>query len=73
MDYLVSQTFPSMKVTSNPTEQQPIINIDGFENYNLEVWGAPNSYFSNNNFLNLYFPKSRDRAIYDGVWTYDLI
>lgn len=73
MDYSVSQTFPSTKVTSDPVKQQPITNIDGFGNYNLEVWGAPGSYFSNSSILNLYFLDSGDRAVVDGVRTYNWI
>lgn len=73
MDYSVSQTFPSTKVTSDPMEQQPMTNIDGFGNYNLEVWGAPGSYLSNSSILNLYFLDSGDRAIVDGFRTYNWI
>ncbi|OIT39662.1 PREDICTED: probable inactive purple acid phosphatase 28 [Nicotiana attenuata] len=73
MDYSVSQTFPSTKVTSDPVKQQQITNIDGFGNYNLEVWGAPGSYFSNSSILNLYFLDSGDRAVVDGVRTYNWI
>ncbi|PHT42888.1 putative inactive purple acid phosphatase 28 [Capsicum baccatum] len=73
MDYSVSQTFPSTKVTSDPAEQQPMTDIDGFGNYNLEVWGAPGSYLSNSSILNLYFLDSGDRAIVDGVRTYNWI
>ncbi|KAL3332064.1 hypothetical protein AABB24_032598 [Solanum stoloniferum] len=65
MDYSVSQTFPM--------EQQPMTNIDGFGNYNLEVRGAPGSYLSNSSILNLYFLDSGDRAIVDGVRTYNWI
>ncbi|XP_009587984.1 probable inactive purple acid phosphatase 28 isoform X2 [Nicotiana tomentosiformis] len=73
MDYSVSQTFPSTKVTSDPVKQHPITNIDGFGNYNLEVWGAPGSYFSNSSILNLYFLDSGDRAVVNGVRTYNWI
>lgn len=68
MDYSVSQTFPM-----DPMEQQPMTNIDGFGNYNLEVRGAPGSYLSNSSILNLYFLDSGDRAIVDGVRTYNWI
>ncbi|XP_055822534.1 probable inactive purple acid phosphatase 28 isoform X1 [Solanum dulcamara] len=73
MDYSVSQTFPSTKITSDQMDQQPMTNIDGFGNYNLEVWGAPGSYLSNSSILNLYFLDSGDRAIVDGVRTYNWI
>ncbi|KAJ8543065.1 hypothetical protein K7X08_005588 [Anisodus acutangulus] len=73
MDYSVSQTFPSTKVNSDSKEQQPMTNIDGFGNYNLEVWGAPGSYLSNSSILNLYFLDSGDRAIVHGVRTYNWI
>lgn len=73
MDYSVSQTFPSTKVISNPMDQQPMTNIDGFGNYNLEVWGAPGSYLSNSSILNLYFLDSGDKAIVNGVRTYNWI
>ncbi|KAG5594403.1 hypothetical protein H5410_035635 [Solanum commersonii] len=68
MDYSVSQTFPM-----DPMKQQPMTNIDGFGNYNLEVRGAPGSYLSNSSILNLYFLDSGDRAIVDGVRTYNWI
>ncbi|XP_049365687.1 probable inactive purple acid phosphatase 28 isoform X1 [Solanum verrucosum] len=68
MDYSVSQAFPM-----DPMEQQPMTNIDGFGNYNLEVRGAPGSYLSNSSILNLYFLDSGDRAIVDGVRTYNWI
>ncbi|TMX03624.1 hypothetical protein EJD97_015329 [Solanum chilense] len=68
MDYSVSQTFPM-----DPMKQQPMTNIDGFGNYNLEVRGAPGSYLSNSSVLNLYFLDSGDRAIVDGVRTYNWI
>ncbi|XP_059285477.1 probable inactive purple acid phosphatase 28 isoform X1 [Lycium ferocissimum] len=73
MDYSVSQTFPSTKVTSDPMEQQPMTNIDGFGNYNLEVQGAPGSYLSNSSILNLYLLDSGDRAIVNGFRTYNWI
>lgn len=68
MDYSVSQTFPM-----DPMKQLPMTNIDGFGNYNLEVRGAPGSYLSNSSVLNLYFLDSGDRAIVDGVRTYNWI
>lgn len=68
MDYSLSQTFPM-----DPMKQQPMTNIDGFGNYNLEVQGAPGSYLSNSSILNLYFLDSGDRAIVDGVRTYNWI
>ncbi|XP_060172394.1 probable inactive purple acid phosphatase 28 isoform X2 [Lycium barbarum] len=73
MDYSVSQTFPSTKITSDPMEQQPMTNIDGFGNYNLEVQGAPGSYLSNSSILSLYLLDSGDRAIVNGFRTYNWI
>ncbi|KAI3974487.1 hypothetical protein MKX01_017980 [Papaver californicum] len=57
MDYSVSQVNPLGGVVSD---------IDGFGNYNLEVYGAPGSNLFNTSILNLFFLDSGDRAIVDG-------
>ncbi|KAK3023547.1 hypothetical protein RJ639_044632 [Escallonia herrerae] len=72
MDYSVSQRNPSAEV-SDPSNEHLLADIDGFGNYNLNVWGAPGSHLANNSVLNLYFLDSGDRAIVDGVRTYGWI
>lgn len=73
MDFSLSQTFPSVEDNSHLNKQDPVPNIDGFGNYNLRVWGAPGSNFANSTVLNFYFLDSGDRAIVNGVKTYDWI
>ncbi|KAK2980816.1 hypothetical protein RJ640_020468, partial [Escallonia rubra] len=72
MDYSVSQPNPSAEV-SDPSKEHLLADIDGFGNYNLNVWGAPGSQLANSSVLNLYFLDSGDRAIVDGVRTYGWI
>lgn len=74
MDYSLSQTFPSVEDTSNSVKRDPPVpKIDGFGNYNLRVFGAPGSIFANSSVLNLHFLDSGDRAVVDGIRTYDWI
>ncbi|KAL8480265.1 hypothetical protein ACS0TY_026471 [Phlomoides rotata] len=73
MDFSLSQTFPSAVDTSNSSKQDPVWNIDGFGNYDLRILGAPGSNFANSSVLNLYFLDSGDRAIVNGVRTYNWI
>ncbi|WRX31559.1 Calcineurin-like phosphoesterase domain [Theobroma cacao] len=61
LDYSVSQTNP------------PSIDIDGFGNYNLSVYGAPGSHLANSSILNLFFLDSGDRETVQGVRTYGWI
>ncbi|KAL8039989.1 hypothetical protein ABFX02_10G071300 [Erythranthe guttata] len=75
MDFSLSQTFPTVEEdTSNPDgRKKQVPKIDGFGNYNLRVVGPPGSGFANNSVLNFYFLDSGDRAVVDGVRTYDWI
>lgn len=73
MDYSLSKTFPMAEYSPESSNQSPINTIDGFGNYDLTVWGAPGSPFANSSVLNLYFLDSGDRAIVDGIRTYDWI
>lgn len=66
MDYSVSQTNPS-------NANQMIRNIDGFGNYDINVYGAPGSHLANSSILNLYFLDSGDRAVVQGARTYGWI
>jgi hypothetical protein len=72
MDYSLSQTFPSIDTTDS-NNQYLKVDIDGFGNYNLRVWGAPGSPFTNSSVLNLYFLDSGDRATVNGLRTYGWI
>lgn len=72
MDYSVSQTNPP--VSNFPSNgNQMIRNIDGFGNYDINVYGAPGSHLANSSVLNLYFLDSGDRAIVHGARTYGWI
>lgn len=63
MDYSVSQTNPYAEDSScNTTEGCQLANIDGFGNYNIKIYGAPNSEFANSSVLNLFFLDSGDRG-----------
>ncbi|XP_057784104.1 LOW QUALITY PROTEIN: probable inactive purple acid phosphatase 28 [Salvia miltiorrhiza] len=73
MDFSLSQTFPSVEDSFHPDKQVPVPNIDGFGNYDLRIWGAPGSNIANSTVLNLYFIDSGDRAVVNGVRTYDWI
>lgn len=73
MDYSLSQTFPSVEYSDHSDKVVPVPNIDGFGNYDLRIWGAPGSNFANSTVLNLYFLDSGDRAVVNGVRTYDWI
>ncbi|EPS60240.1 hypothetical protein M569_14564, partial [Genlisea aurea] len=70
MDFSMSSTFPD---TFNITEDDSKTKIDGFGNYNLRINGAPDSALTNNTVLNLYFLDSGDRAVVNGIRTYDWI
>lgn len=73
MDYSVSKTFPSADDNLESSSQNPVKRIDGFGNYDIRVWGAAGSPFANSSVLNLYFLDSGDRAVVDGIRTYDWI
>ncbi|KAK7281182.1 hypothetical protein RIF29_08937 [Crotalaria pallida] len=73
MDYSVSQINPSSDGHTNPTKGGMMTKIDGFGNYNLRVYGAPGSMLANSSILNLFFLDSGDRAVYQGIRTYDWI
>lgn len=73
MDYSLSQTYPSVHTTKDKNNQDMLMDIDGFGNYDLRVLGAPSSPFANSSVLNLYFLDSGDRATVNGVRTYDWI
>lgn len=72
MDYSVSQTNPHF--SNFPSDGDQIIrHIDGFGNYDINVYGAPGSHLANSSVLNLYFLDSGDRAIVQGARTYGWI
>lgn len=73
MDFSLSQTFPSAEDISSSSKRDPVWKIDGFGNYNLRVFGAPGSNVANSSVLNLYFLDSGDRAVVNGIRTYDWI
>lgn len=73
MDYSLSKTFPSAHDNLESSSQNPVKRIDGFGNYDIRVWGAAGSPFANSSVLNLYFLDSGDRAVVDGIRTYDWI
>lgn len=57
----------------NPSEPR---NIDGYGNYNLEVYGAEGSSFANKSVLNLYLLDSGDYTKVTGLngpYNYDWI
>lgn len=72
MDYSVSQTNPQLSHFPS-TGNQILQNIDGFGNYDINVYGAPGSYLANSSILNLYFLDSGDRDIVQGAQTYGWI
>ncbi|XP_022135352.1 probable inactive purple acid phosphatase 28 [Momordica charantia] len=72
MDYSVSQTNPPVNYSPS-TGSQMIRNIDGFGNYDINIYGAPGSHLANSTVLNLYFLDSGDRAIVQGARTYGWI
>lgn len=51
----------------------PIGNIDGFGNYDIQVYGASGSPFANSSVLNLFFLDSGDRETVNGFRTYGWI
>lgn len=69
MDYSLSQPNPS----AGNTNEHPPTHIDGFGNYNLQVFGALGSPLANSSVLNLYFLDSGDRAVVNGIRTYGWI
>ncbi|KAB1200251.1 putative inactive purple acid phosphatase 28 [Morella rubra] len=73
MDYSVSQVNPSAEVPSSHVKGGMMTDIDGFGNYNLDVYGAPGSHLANSSVLNLFFLDSGDRAVVQGVRTYGWI
>lgn len=70
MDYSLSQVNPPARYPSN---KGMAAEVDGFGNYNLEVYGAPGSVLANSSILNLYFLDSGDREIVHGMRTYGWI
>lgn len=73
MDFSMSEVFPYDSDSVNSTSSYSTPQIDGFGNYNLNVYGAPGSAFANSSVLNLYFLDSGDRAVVDGFRTYNWI
>lgn len=69
MDYSVSQPNP----LAGDTREHRRNDIDGFGNYNLQVFGTFGSPLANSSVLNLYFLDSGDRAMVDGIRTYGWI
>ncbi|KAL8149420.1 putative inactive purple acid phosphatase 28 isoform X1 [Apium graveolens] len=69
MDYSLSQPNPS----AGYTDEHPPTHIDGYGNYNLQVFGALGSPLANSSVLNLYFLDSGDRAVVNGIRTYGWI
>ncbi|CAN1761912.1 Probable inactive purple acid phosphatase 28 [Linum perenne] len=65
MDYSVSQVYPS--------EFPKLRKIDGFGNYDLQVYGALGSNLVNQSVVNLYFLDSGDREVVQGRRTYGWI
>lgn len=72
MDYSLSQTNPPSKDINNANRGM-FLDIDGFGNYNLSVYGAPGSHLVNTSVLNLFFLDSGDRETVQGVRTYGWI
>ncbi|MBA0841799.1 hypothetical protein Goarm_001661, partial [Gossypium armourianum] len=72
MDYSLSQTNPPSKDINN-VKRGMFLDIDGFGNYNLSVYGAPGSHLANSSVLNLFFLDSGDRETVQGVRTYGWI
>lgn len=73
LDYSVSQINPAAKDPLTSVKGGMMTDIDGFGNYNLEVYGAPGSHLMNSSVLNLFFLDSGDRAFIQGVRTYGWI
>ncbi|XP_062163114.1 probable inactive purple acid phosphatase 28 isoform X2 [Alnus glutinosa] len=73
LDYSVSQINPAAEDPITPVKGGTMTDIDGFGNYNLEVYGAPGSHLMNSSVLNLFFLDSGDRAFIQGVRTYGWI
>ncbi|CAN0901313.1 Probable inactive purple acid phosphatase 28 [Linum grandiflorum] len=73
MDYSVSQVNPSTTRPVNYVELPKTSKIDGFGNYDLQVYGAPGSNVANQSVLNLYFLDSGDREVVQGRRTYGWI
>ncbi|XP_015897892.3 probable inactive purple acid phosphatase 28 isoform X2 [Ziziphus jujuba] len=73
MDYSVSQPNPPAEESSNHHKRGRNKNIDGFGNYNLEVYGASGSHLANSSILNLFFLDSGDRETVQGIRTYGWI
>lgn len=72
MDYSLSQTNPPSKDINN-VKRGMFLDIDGFGNYNLSIYGAPGSHLANSSVLNLFFLDSGDRETVQGVRTYGWI
>lgn len=73
MDYSVSQPNPPAEESSNHDKRGRNKDIDGFGNYNLEVYGASGSHLANSSILNLFFLDSGDRETVQGIRTYGWI
>lgn len=65
MDYSLSQINPFGKGSN--------AHIDGFGNYNIQIYGASGSALVNTSILNLYFLDSGDRETVEGIRTYGWI
>ncbi|CAL1414043.1 unnamed protein product [Linum trigynum] len=73
MDYSVSQVNPPAEVAANYVELPKRRRIDGFGNYDLQVYGPPGSRLANDSVMNLYFLDSGDREVVQGRRTYGWI
>lgn len=71
MDYSVSQINPFVSDLSKAKEKYE--HVDGFGNYDIQVYGALGSELANTSILNLYFLDSGDRATVEGIRTYGWI
>uniref|UniRef100_A0A7N0VGT4 Calcineurin-like phosphoesterase domain-containing protein n=1 Tax=Kalanchoe fedtschenkoi TaxID=63787 RepID=A0A7N0VGT4_KALFE len=73
MDYSVSRINPITEGSGSSSKRNVKQKIDGFGNYDVQVYGAPGSPFANSSVLNLFFLDSGDRETVDGIRTYGWI
>ncbi|CAM8917817.1 unnamed protein product [Rhodiola kirilowii] len=73
MDYSVSRVNPITEGVLNSSKSDIKGTIDGFGNYDVQVYGAPGSPFANSSVLNLFFLDSGDRETVNGIRTYGWI
>ncbi|EEF44130.1 probable inactive purple acid phosphatase 28 [Ricinus communis] len=73
MDYSVSQINPSAGDLSDSGKGSMMVDIDGFGNYDLKVYGPPGSPLANHSVLNLFFLDSGSREVVQGIRTYGWI